>query len=75
VVAVSQRSYSGPALDATVQHLGDAPYWQADGETVDVIDDREDPGEDTTENVPVPDSGRPEGAEGQTTLADWGWSA
>lgn len=73
---MSQRaSYDGPALDATGQHISEAPYWR-DGETVDVATD-EKTGELTAENVPVPDGGaqRPDDADGQTTLDDWGRSA
>lgn len=69
---MSGRSYDGPALDGTVQYIGEAPYWNGDGETVEVVDDSEC-GEETTENVPVPDGRRD--LEGQTTLDDWGWSA
>jgi hypothetical protein len=75
VFGVSGRSYDGPALDGTVQYISEAPHWQGDGETVDVVDD-EPTGEETVEDVPVPDAGdrRPD-VEGQTTLEDWGWSA
>ncbi|QLD84638.1 hypothetical protein HWV23_02835 [Natronomonas halophila] len=73
---MSPASYDGPALDGTVQHLSEAPYWQGDGETVDVVDDRVDgAGEERTENVPVPDGGEKPDVDGQTTLEDWGWSA
>ena len=71
---MSQRSYQGPALDETVQYLGEAPHWAAgEGETVDATD-REDPGEERTENVPVPEVETPD-VDGQSTLEDWGWSA
>jgi len=70
----SNRSYQGPALDGTVQTLDEAPYWQGDGETVDVVDDTP-VGEESTENVPVPEPTpgvtRPD-AGGQTTWSDWG---
>ncbi|MFT4891893.1 MAG: hypothetical protein ACI9YT_002828 [Halobacteriales archaeon] len=71
---MSGRSYDGPALDATVQYISEAPHWQGDGETVDVVDDTP-AGEETVEGVFVPDGGdrRPD-VEGQTTLDDWGWS-
>lgn len=71
---MSGANYDGPALDGTVQYLSEAPHWQGDGETVDVFDD-EPTGEETVEDVPVPDGGdrRPD-VEGQTTLDDWGWS-
>jgi len=72
---MSGRSYDGPALDGTYQPISEAPYWQGEGETVDVVDDS-DLGEERVENVPIPDGGeQPEDAEGQTTLDDWGWSA
>jgi len=67
------HSYEGPALDATGQHISEAPYWQDDGETVDVVDDRLDAdGETRVEDVPVPDGRerRPD-ATGQTTWDDW----
>lgn len=69
---MSQRAYRGPALDATEQYLTEAPYWQGDGETVDVVDDTP-LGEETTENVPVPGPECPDRT-GQTTFDDWGWS-
>jgi hypothetical protein len=71
---MSGRSYEGPALDGTVQHLSEAPHWQGDGETVDVPGDTDD-GEVTTENVPAPapesEPDRPDDVDGQTTLDDW----
>lgn len=82
VPSVSQRaSYEGPALDGTVQYLSEAPFWRRDGETVDVVDDRVDAGDERAENVPVPgedddvqeDVDRPD-RDGQTTLDDWGRS-
>jgi hypothetical protein len=76
-MVVGERSVGdGVGIDATYQHIADAPaYNDSDGETVDVVDD--DPvGEETVENVPVPDGGgRRDDLEGQTTLDDWGWSA
>lgn len=71
---MSGRSYEGPALDGTVQYISEAPHWQGEGETVDVVDDRE-LGEETVEGVPVPDGGERPDREGQTTLDEWGWSA
>lgn len=70
---MSGANYDGPPLDGTVQYISEAPHWQGDGETVDVVDD-EAAGEATVEDVPVPDAGdrRPE-VDGQTTLDDWGW--
>jgi len=67
---MSGRSYEGPALDGTVQYLGDAPHWQGDGETVDVVDDTP-LGEETTTNVPDLQVERPD-VDGQSTWADWG---
>lgn len=74
---MSSRQYDGPALDGRVQYIGEAPRWDDDAETIDVVDD--DPvGEVTAENVPTPpatrDERRPD-VDGQTTLDDWGWSA
>lgn len=65
------RSFEGEPIDGTVQHLGEASYWQdKDGETVAVADDAPD-GEATVENVPVPARGPDE--PGQSTLDDWRW--
>jgi len=66
---MSGRSYEGPALDGTVQYLGEAPYHQGDGETVDVVDD-EPVGEERVENIPDLQE-RPD-VEGQSTWSDWG---
>jgi hypothetical protein len=66
---MSGRSYEGPALDGTVQYLGDAPHWQGEGETVDVVDDTP-VGEETVENVP--DLQARSDVEGQSTWSDWG---
>jgi hypothetical protein len=71
---VSSRRYQGPALDGTVQHLSEAPHWQGDGETVDVVDDRDDPGDDRVENVPTPAAAvEPPERDGQSTWDDWDW--
>lgn len=67
------RGYDGPALDGNEQYLSEAPHWQGDGETVEVVDDT-DAGEERTENVPTTTSRSPE-ATGQSTFDDWGWSA
>lgn len=69
---VSGRSYDGPPVDGTVQHLSEAPHWQGEGETVDVVDD-EPTGEETVEGVPAFDDGPDE--PGQSRLDDWRWSA
>ena len=74
---MTSASYEGDPLDGTVQYLGEAPYWQGDGETVDVIDDTE-VGEVRAESVPVPHGGaqRPDVDEDrQTRLDEWRWSA
>ena len=72
---MSKRPYEGSALDGTVQYISEAPHWQGDGETVDVVDDGT-AGEETVEDVPVPDADdrRPD-VEGQTTVDDWRGSA
>lgn len=33
-----EASYEGPPLDGTYQPISEAPHWQGDGETVDVVD-------------------------------------
>lgn len=72
---MSGASYNGPALDGTVQFITERPELdeddQDDGETV-YCTPAEQPGEERTENVPVPEV-EPD-AEGQTSLDDWGWS-
>jgi len=76
-MVVGERSVDGVSIDAGYQHIAEAPAYQdPDGETVDVVDDR-DVGEATAENVPMPESDddrRPD-VEGQTKITDWGWSA
>ena len=72
-MVAGKRSVDGVGVDATMQSISEAPHWQGDGETVDVVDDTP-VGEQTTEGVPVPEVERPD-ADGQTTLDDWGWSA
>jgi hypothetical protein len=58
----------------TGQHISEAPYWQDNGETVDVVDDRLDAGGETrVEDVPSPGGHeRHPDATGQTTLDEWG---
>ncbi|MFB6297272.1 MAG: hypothetical protein ABEH56_01995 [Salinirussus sp.] len=72
------HSYEGPALDGTVQHLSEAPYWQGEGETIAASDDDQENGDISAENVPTPpadaDDRRPD-VKGQSTLEDWRWSA
>ncbi|QLG63100.1 hypothetical protein [Halorarum salinum] len=69
-----KRSYSGPALDATYQHISERPAAVGrDGETVYAIPEPE--GQERTENVPMPEP-EPDGPAsdraGQTTISDWG---
>lgn len=71
---MASGSYKGEPLDGTYQPISEAPYWQGEGETVDVVDDTE-VGEETVENVPVLDGGERPDVEGQTTWDDWRWSA
>lgn len=71
-MAVGKRSVDGVRIDATYQPISEAPYWQGEGETIDVVDD-EAVGEETTEGEidfdPTPETS------GQTTLDEWRWSA
>ncbi len=71
-----KRSYDGPPVDGSGQHITEAPYWQDDGEgeTVEVLGD-EDDGEETFHNVPTPDRDPDPETTGQTTIQDWRWSA
>jgi hypothetical protein len=70
------RSYDGPAIDATNQSISEAPYWQddGDGETVEVLGE-EDGGDESYHNVPTPADDPDPDTTRQTTLADWGWSS
>ena len=76
MVAGNRSVGDGVAIDGGYQHISEAPACtnDPDGETVKVVDDTE-VGEETTENVPVPDGGERPETTGQTTLDDWGWSA
>ena len=68
----ARRSYEGAAIDGRGQHISEAPYWQDDGETVDVVDeDLDSAGEESVENVPVPDGCDRPDTTGQTTLDDY----
>jgi len=69
VPSVTGASYEGDPLDGTVQYLGEAPYWQGDGETVAVVDDSET-GEARTEGVPDAEVRGPD-EPGQATLDDF----
>jgi hypothetical protein len=69
---VSGREVRGVEIDATMQPISEAPYWQGDGETVDATGEPE--GTVTTENVPDLGAERPD-VEGQSTWADWEGSA
>lgn len=64
------RSYDGSALDVSYQYIGEVPYWQGEGETV-YATDPEDPGEERTENVPVPEKPERPDVDGQSTIEDW----
>lgn len=72
-----RRSYRGDPIDASWQYFHERPAAQEDddGETVYATAPEPD-GEETTEDVPVPDGGGPDPSEGdrQTTLDEWGWS-
>ena len=76
-MAVGRREVGdGVGIDATYQHISEAPAYQdPDGETVDAVDDSED-GEMNVENVPEPPLEKPD-EPGQSTLDDWAgrWSA
>jgi hypothetical protein len=80
VVGVNRRSYSGRALDGTVQYITERPALDDDsgGDETVYATEPEPSGEETTENVPTPESapgdGPPENVHGQTTLDDWRWS-
>lgn len=71
-MAVGKREVGdGVGIDATNQHIADAPaYNDPNGETVGVVDDTET-GEETVEGVDA--ARRPDGP-GQSTLDDWRWS-
>ncbi|WP_435349737.1 hypothetical protein [Haloarchaeobius sp. HRN-SO-5] len=64
------RSYDGPALDYTWQSITERP--ELDDDDTVYCTPAEPEGEETTENVPVPDLDSD--ADGQTTFEDWGWS-
>ena len=72
---MSRRSYDGEPLDHSWQYFHERPAADKDtGETV-YATDPSPAGEETAENVPVPDGGEPPtDAEGQTTFDEWGWS-
>ena len=74
---VTRRSYSGDPVDLSWQYFHERPAADDEdaGETVYATDPTP-AGEETAENVPVPDGGEPPtDVDGQTTLKDWGWSA
>lgn len=70
---MSNRTYDGEPLDGTVQYLGEAPYWQG-GDEDDVVyaTPAEEPGSETTENVPVPSEGSEELPHGSESAVDRG---
>lgn len=85
---MSQRSYSGPALDATYQHITERPVKRTDGgddEDMAALEgedelvyatDPQEPGEERTEGVPLPiEPPEPVDEDGQTRLEDWDWRA
>lgn len=75
-MVVGNRSVEGLDIDGTYQHLSEVYGGDPEGETVTVVDDQP-AGDLTTEGVPHTDSGdveRPD-VDGQSTFADWGWSA
>lgn len=69
---MASHEVCGVTIDATVQPIDEAPFWN-DGETVDATGP--DQGEERAENVPTP-SEAVEGPDepGQSTLDDWRWS-
>jgi len=69
---VSRRQYDGDPIDGTVQWITERPSIEDDADDIVYATDPEESGQETTENVPVPQ--RPDEA-GQSTLDDWGWSA
>lgn len=72
-MVVGERSVEGDlAVDGGYQHIAEAPAYNNDGETVDVVDDTET-GEVTAENVPTvaPRTEVPD-VDGQSTWDDWG---
>lgn len=70
----ARRSYDGPALDATYQHITERPSLDKEADDVVYATDPEDTGEETTENVPTPETPESPAVEGQSTLDDWRWS-
>lgn len=72
------RSYSGPALDASYQYITERPELEEEAEDVVYATDPEPVGEERTEGTPDlsrdSDVDRPD-VNGQTSFADWGWSA
>ena len=74
----SRHDYEGDELDYAWQYFDERPA--ADSEEADgapeivYATDPEDDGEESVENVPVPDSKQRPDVNGQTTLDDWGWS-
>ena len=73
---MSRRSYDGPALDGTYQHISERPALDQDGTVY--ATDPEPVGEERTEDVPVPDldsDTEQSDRDTQTTFEDWGWSA
>lgn len=75
---MTTRRYAGPALDHSWQYIGERPALEEETDGVVYATEPEPDGEETVEDVPVPEGfeevDRPD-VEGQSTFADWGWSA
>lgn len=71
----ANRSYTGPALDGTYQHITERPSLDDEADDVVYATNPEPEGEETTENVPSPETPDSVSATGQSTFDDWGWSA
>lgn len=82
-----ERSYDGPALDATYQYITERPVKRTDGgdEDGEQLEGEDElvyatppaePGEERTEGVPLPiEPPEPVDEDGQTRLEDWDWRA
>lgn len=69
------RSYSGPAIDATYQYITERPELEEQAERTVYATDPDQAGEDRTENIPRIDNPEPverPDVDGQSTWADWG---
>lgn len=71
-MVVGDRQVEGVGIDASYQHIAEAPAYQdPDGETIYATE--EPVGTETTEGEPSIPSSQPD-VEGQSTFEDWGWS-